>query len=55
MSTIELVDRQTQALKEIRNHLSTLKSEGLSNGWGIRKSKALQSAERKRLRCRGTP
>ena len=28
---------------------AVLNSEGLSNGWGIRKSKTLQSAERKLL------
>ncbi|MGV0627184.1 hypothetical protein [Mycolicibacter minnesotensis] len=28
MSTIELVDRQTQALKEIRNHLSIVHAKG---------------------------
>lgn len=32
MSTIELVDRQTQALKEIRNHLSTVAAKRFTMG-----------------------
>lgn len=42
--SVEITVKLTNAEAE-----SVLKSEGLSNGWGIRKSKALQSAERKLL------
>jgi len=42
--SVEITVKLTNAEAE-----AVLRSEGLSNGWGIRKSKSLQSAEKKLL------